>query len=371
MLYIRRIFLPMYRVAVMIVNTVVQVLLAIAVVIILFVFAFFIYNRELLQVIQNRSNKAQEVPIFSGIVDIAEVNNRQFNTRDDTHPTFKDINPSYNQAAGAEFTYNFWLYVNIKDLEWNVDENQIFRADAGLTNDDLILLLKGNNIAYTYQNLCKRNKTDILVKCPLIKLQRGGDILSVEFNTMNSPEAVREQSRNVCREQSNDWNYINAHKLAISGLQNGPNATNYDSKWFMVTVIIQDTNPLDPLPMRNKCRCRIFVNGTMELDRYVDGQIGGFTRNASVLRQNESNLHIAPKVASSYQLDANKTRHIMMADLTYFNYALDAAAIVERFKAGFNKTFATLTSSSSEDPLKGASVDALSYGSDRKQLMSF
>lgn len=359
----------------------VQVFLAVVIVILLFMFAFFIYNREVIQAIQNSSKKTQVVPIFSGIIDLADVKNRVINTRDTSHPTYKSLNPSYNQASGAEFTYNFWLYTDHDALD-DIDEDTVVKTDSGIETGDLVLLLKGDKTSYSYKNACGQPKTDVMIKCPLIKLQRGGDVLSVEFNTLSSPDAVREQSRNTCHEQSVDWKYMNAHKLAISGLRNGPNAANYSKKWYMVTVVIQDTNPLDPLPMRNKCRCRIFVNGTLELDRYVDGSIGSWSRDASVLRQNQGNLHIAPTVSFTPQgsstptttLDIssqNHSRKIMMADLTYLNYALDPASISNKFKEGFNKSFATLVDVTAYDPLKGANTASLSAGSDRKQLMGF
>lgn len=358
------------------VGALIQVLLAIVIVIVLFAFAFFTYNRELLKAIQNASRKAQEVPIFTGIVDLADVKNREFNTRESTHPSYRNINPSYNQLAGAEFTYNFWMFMDPAAIPLHV-AGEVQRTDAGISANDLVLFLKGNKTTYTYKNVCNVNKTDVLVKCPLVKLQRGGDVLSVEFNTLSSPEGVREQSRNTCKEASADWAYMNAHKLAISGLRTGPNATNYIGKWFMVTVIIQDTNPSDPLPMRNKCRCRIFVNGTLELDRYVDGKIGSFSRDASVLRQNQGNMHLAPVIEFSNNMrtmeisSTTNSRKMMMADMTYYNYALEPATISSMFKNGFNKSFAVLADTSTYDPLNGAKVDSLSYGSDKKQLNGF
>lgn len=361
------------------IGNVIQVFLAITIVIVLFAIAFFVYNQEMLRAIRNASNVKQVVPIFTGIIDLASTTGREFNTRDTTHPTYKPINLSVNQAAGAEFTYNFWMYTDLSSDSGSIypiptDDSQV-STDTGLSSDDLVLLLKGDNTSYTYKSICGRDKNDVLVKCPLIKYQRGGDVLSVEFNTLAGPEAIREQSRNTCREQSTDWNYMNAHKLAITGLRSGPNSSNFDKKWYMVTVIIQDTNPMDAMPMRNKCRCRILVNGTVELDRYVDGHLGSYGRQASVLRQNMSNLHVAPVISfpdnqTTKTITNDASRKVMMADLTYFNYALDTSVVKNMFESGFNKQFAALIESPSTDPLTGANVDSKSAGSDSRQTLT-
>lgn len=355
----------------------IQVLLAIGVVIVLFVIAFFVFNMELLKALQNASKKTKDVEIFSGIIDFATTRDISYNTRNTAHPAFRDVAPSYNQQSGAEFTYNFWLYSDLDDVFGEVNRSTLQNTDSGISSDDLVLVLKGNKDVYTYRNVCNKNKNDVLVKCPLIKLQRGGDVLTVEFNTFASPDGVREQAMNTCNNASTDWKYMNAHKLAVSGLRFGPNSSNYAKKWYMVTVVIQDTNPSDPLPMRNKCRCRIFINGTVELDRYVDGALGSYeSHNPSVLRINQSNLHVAPVISNgdvrTFTVDGDqKTRKLMMADLTYYNYAVDPAAIVAKFKGGFNKSFAPVTSGSVDDPLAGANVDSLSYSFEKRQLQSF
>lgn len=359
---------------------IVQVILAIVLVILLFTLAFFVYNSELLKAMQNASRKDKEVPVFTGIVDFATNKNTEYEVRDETHPSYREITPSYNQLAGAEFTYNFWLYTDFDGVNMAIPGNtSLQRTDTGLQSDDIVLLLKGSKTPYNYRNICSRtrrpvSKNDVLVKCPLIKLQRGGDVLVVEFNTLSSPEGIREQSRNTCADQSTDWKYMNSHKIAVSGLRTGPNAANYAQKWYMVTVIIQDTNPTDPAPLRNKCRCRIFINGTLELDRYVDGSIGQYNSNASVLRQNNANLHVAPVLTwsnnSTYSVANNKARKMMMADLTYYNYAMDPATIAAKFDSGFTKSFAVI-STVATDPLMGANVDNKSYPSENRQLSSF
>ncbi len=359
---------------------IVQVLLAIVIVIILFVIAFAVYNKEFINSLKTKNATKVEVPIFSGIMDLSASKDIRYNTQDKTSANYKNLMPSHNQKAGAEFTYNFWIYTDLEGEYTMPAENDVAQIDGGITDDDLVLFVKGSKTPYTYNNVCTtttsvQTKSDILVKCPLVKLQRGGDVLTVEFNTLSSPDAIREQARNVCIEQSTDWKYMNAHKLAVTGLRTGPNSSNYNQKWYMVTVIVQDTNPMDPLPIRNKCRCRIYVNGTMELDRYVDGSMGDF-QNQSVLRQNDGDLYFAPIIVIPGKTPVQTTksmqgsRKVMMADLIYYNYAIEPETIASKFKSGFNKNFAPVTTVSSMDPSVGANVESIAFASDKKQLMT-
>jgi hypothetical protein len=203
-------------------------------------------------------------------------------------------------------------------------------------------------------------KSDVKVKCPLVKLERGSDVLTVEFNTIASPEVVSENSRNICRETSTNWNFMNMHKIAIKNLRD----PKLDKKWIMVTVVINDTSPNDPLPLRNKTRCRIYVNGLLELDRYVDGGFG-LASGHSLLRRNNGMLYVSPSITTtpyefsipgytnnakmSTQISTNKTiggtpsnlpdNAVMMADLTYYNYGLDITTIKSLFQKGFTNVF--------------------------------
>lgn len=370
------------------VGELIQILLAIGIVVLLFVIVFFVYNKEMVKMMKEASRTKNEVPIFIGIMDLETTKDIRYTTQDKTSANYKNLVPSYNQKAGAEFTYNFWLFTDLTDEYPLPDQTDQVSVDPGLSTDDLILFVKGSKTAYAYSHVCAKSilptdtddsttKTDILVKCPLVKLQRGGDVLTVEFNTLSNPEAIRESAHDVCDDMSSDWNYMNGHKLAVSGLRTGPNASNYDKKWYMVTIIIQDTTPLDPLPIRNKCRCRIYVNNMLELDRYVDGSIGGYDQQ-SVLRTNKGDLYFAPIVTfkdnTTSEDKTTKTvknaRKIMMADFVYNNYAIDPSTIASRFKEGFKKEFSPVITVPVNDPVAGGNVWSVSAAAEKKQLVS-
>ena len=322
--------------------TLVQVLIALVIVIVLFVIAFYIYNREYITAIQTASQLRKRVDIFKGIKDLKYNKNELYDTYDKTHPTYKDLQISVNQKGGAEFTYNFWIY---KDNTINLTRDTLpIKTDQGLRTDDIILLLKGIKKTYSYRGLCGTPKNDVLVKCPLIKLQSDLDVMTVEINTVSSPDGVHEMSRNTCSDASKDWRKMNSHILAIEGLSK----PNFDKKWFMVTVVMQDVTPVDPLPFRNRVRIMIYVNGVIELDRYVDGRLSSVADDASIIRQNMAPLYVAPtlKVDRSgtevtIELPASiPEKSLYMADLSYHNYALPIEEIKALHKDGFTKTVA-------------------------------
>jgi hypothetical protein len=320
---------------------VMQILVAILLVIILFVIGFFIYNMELANSIRNAGRLQKETIIYSGVKDLYSNKNEQYNTTNKDDVTFLDIGPSVNQSSGAEFTYNFWLYLDYTKIA-AASENETVLTDNGIKDKDIVLFLHGDKNVYTYKNICNNDKTDVMIKCPLVKLERAANVLTVELNTMNSPDGVHEESRSTCTTRSNDWRTVNSHKLSIEGLRTVPE---YDKKWFMVTLIVQDTSPTDPLPLRNKVRCRVFINGINELDRFVDGGLN--PTSPSILRVNQGNFHVAPTLTwtenASTLTNVNaisEAATIYMADLSYFNYVLDKDTIKKMYESGFSKKYA-------------------------------
>jgi hypothetical protein len=367
----------------------VQVIIALVVVIVLFVVAFYIYNREYIQAIQTATQTRRTVDIFKGIKDLATNNDEKYETQDRTNPSFKDMRLSVNQKGGAEFSYNFWLYKNQSNLENSIPVDTLSNTtDAGLRTDDIILILKGLKQTYTYKNLCNKEKTDLLVKCPTIKLQQRGKVLSVEVNTIHGPDNVHESSRDTCRDLSRDWKTRNSHLVALDGL----NAVNFDKKWFMVSVIVQDVTPYDPLPFRNRVRIAIYINGVLELDRYVEGKLASMGDDATVIRQNNAPLFIAPKITfdrfnrihpdtAALEYTPSKKAGIpdnfpekvlYMADATYFNYVLSE----DEIKALFANRFSTNVAPSPADTQIARDViadmkESIAYTSGEKQLAEF
>lgn len=357
-----------------------QVIIAVIVVIILFVIGFSVYNLETLKAIQDASRQKRRTDIFVGVKDLVQNGEDIYTTTDESSASYKDLGLAVNQLGGAEYSYNFWLYVkrDTYGIATQMPDKQktVQPTDAGLAASDIVLLLRGNKTPYTYKNICGKDKTDILVKSPLIKLERNANVLSVEFNTTAAPDVTHESSRNTCGDNSTNWATMNNYKIAVSGLRE---KSNLDAKWFMVSVIVQDTTPADPLPLRNKTRCAIYINGVLELERYTEGRlIKDENAATTVLLQNQGPLYLYPEIRGATGA-ALTTRHVnlttkekglMMADLSYYNYALSTEEITSLFNAGFKKQMAPKLSEFTASAKKDIFSD-VSLAPNKKQLTSF
>lgn len=373
----------------MIVTSTIQIVIAIALAIILFVIAFSVYNMETVRAIQESGKIKKRTDIFKGVKDLSQNKDEIYNTIDPTHPTYRDLGDSINQKAGAEYTYNFWMYLQKPSTGSNIfgtDYTGVFYTDNGFTqkerdslkkdvslNKPLILFLRGNKNTYVYKNLCSGQdnnteyKADVLVKNPMIKLEKGGDVLSVELNTVSTPDAVQERSRDTCGESlRKDWEAANKHKIAVKGLTE---REELQDKWFMVSLVVQDTFPSDPIPLRNKVRVRLYVNGVLELDKYLDGKLSETSSTATVLKQNNGNFYLAPVVrvgtsdASVVLNSTDDVGKVRMADLSFFNYALDNTELSDLFSAGFSKIIAQGVTDNGLLSGAGSSLNDLSFAS--------
>lgn len=357
------------------IDSIVQVIIALLIALGLAAIGMYVYSTEKVNLTMANSGPMHMTPIITGVVDLKRTNNDEYNTTDKSAYNYREIMPAVNQLPGAEFTYNFWVWKDTAAFQPVNDLNGdgVERTDSGLTAQDVVLFIKGMNFAQPYNNLCSTKtsavvKRDVLVKCPLVKFERGTDVLTVEFNTLRSPDVVAANSRNTCSEVSVSWKKMNAHKLSIAGFRDA----NYDKKWFMVTVIIQDTNPLDPLPLRNKCRCRVFVNGRMELDRYVDDSFytsASFTKEPSILQQNNGNFYVAPIVkqqivsnnaatsgTASFDFSTLKIEQMFLGDITYYNFEVDPATLKGLYSSG-----CTMSSARNDFDITKASLQEKSF----------
>ena len=379
----------------------IQVFLAVLIVVILFIIAMVLYNKEMVNAIRQTSTIQKSIQVFSGIIDFATTTNVSYDTLNPNAPNYLNLGKSINQLPGAAYSYNFWLYIDNSDYSKSgtvsggtkpifsaptdsTNQGQLY-TDSGLSGkptpngDDLpfILFLRGSNRVLKYSNICSRLanspgnipgyndqtndvKTDILVKSPLVKLEHNGQVLTVEFNTLAYPDAVKTGSRNTCVEINNSWYYINQYKVGLKGIANTGIPTEELSKqWFMVTIVLQDTYPSYPLPLRNKIRSQIYINGSLELDKYVIGNLADQTNSsATPLRSSQGNLYINPKLADSINNPGsdlsmtkdnnpnlnNNPNKFMMADLTYYNYALQPSDVLKLFNVKHNTNYAPILS---------------------------
>lgn len=96
------------------------------------------------------------------------------------------------------------------------------------------------------------------------------------------------------------------------------------------------------------------------------------SENPTVLRLNSGHLHIAPQVMftsgnTTYQTyKPNTEKALMMADLTYYNYALEASEIDTLFASDFTKSAAAPPGG---EVLKDAEIYEKAVKPTKKQLI--
>ena len=179
-------------------NLILQIILGIFIVLIMGFIAYSIFDREYLSSIRLYNTNKKETQIFTGIYpfDLSQARIETINKND---PYYLNINPSVNQNGGAEYSYNFWLYFNIKPSSGKIIEKN--SDDVSSINNDsfIVLFYKGVKqfVPYKQNRLsCDTDKVDgdqpnpyILVKNPLVKLNNNGKELVVEYNNLNNPDS--------------------------------------------------------------------------------------------------------------------------------------------------------------------------------------
>ena len=103
---------------------------------------------------------------------------------------------------------------------------------------------------------------------------------------------------------------------------------NYNDKWTMITVVVQETNPANDIIFRNKASVKIYVNGFLHMTKTVGSE------SSTAMRHNHGKLHINPDKAGD-----NST---MIAELLYSNYVLTPVEITALYKEDFTKKGMTM-----------------------------
>jgi hypothetical protein len=331
--------------------------------------------------------------------------------RDD--PYFVDINPSVNQNGGAEYSYNFWLYFNTTYT--NSGERIVSKYSttgypeitAGQKKSDayIILFYKGVKQLVPYKQYnysCDTTKTDgkplkyILVKNPLVKISNDAKTLIVEYNNLSTPDTFNSSSiklnctsRTIGDYSTDKINDLNKNKLGIKGIE----TSLYSKTYNMITIVMQESPSNEEALFQNRTNCKIYFNGTIIADRSTyNNDIGTDTTNiiSTAMKKNLGSLFINPsdiigdiEIASAA---GNENRYIKkvhetdgetsslkdcplkMADMSYFNYALNEGEIKLLYSKGFDSKMSDIgTRSMGLDKkyfIKGNKIDLNMYDND-------
>jgi hypothetical protein len=327
----------------MIDNPLIQVIVSLIILLFLGYFAYNIYLIEFEKMLKNQSDIRKEVDVIQGILDFNDKKNVKLETYNKAAQGYVDINPSINQEGGAEYSYNFWLYV---------DRDNIDKVFGTAEKKDIVLFLKGETKLYHSaknkncgnRTLAQKEHINIMIKNPLVKLKPDGTSIVIEYNNIYTPESYQDRSNLgiQCAEiDANSWNSKHKNMLGIYNLD-------FNRKWFMVTLIMKEVADSNNVLMNNRASCKMYINGLNVLDKKVEVVYNGKSLSAT-FKSNKSPLHINPSLddlKDPYKVFGNrhiKTENaVKMADLKYFNYAIDEPKIAEIYSNGFSKKKANI-----------------------------
>jgi hypothetical protein len=350
-------------------NPVTQVIIALIILLLMGYVAYNIYLIELHHMFKGNNDIRKETEIFNGIIDFNDIRELKYNTKNRAHEKYRDISPSINQQGGAEYTYNFWLYV---------DQGKITQLKND-SNKDILLFLKGEKHFYYNNDFnynCMFKSTDnskikhpiLLTKNPLVRLSADGKNLAVDYNNILSPESYQNNSKyNRCDNVDNNkpWWDRNKNMIGIYDIE-------FSNKWFMVTIVMKEIADNNNILTKNRAICRIYINGLLVFENKLETVYGSNQDiYSATFKNNNSPLYINPIFNMKYEatsagrktsgdamniieknlpyLDMNLIKYdekynnenpndisgiIKMGDLKYYNYALEADAINQLFRNG-------------------------------------
>jgi len=356
-------------------NLILQIILGIFLILIMGFIAYSIFDSEYLSSIRLYNTNKKETKIFTGIYPLT-LDQAKIETINKNDPYYLNINPSVNQNGGAEYSYNFWLYFNLKpSAKGIIEKNNDGSADQ---NKDafIVLFYKGVQqfVPYKQNRLsCDSDKGDsvqpypyILVKNPLVKLNNNGKELVVEYNNLNNPDSFNSSAVNlVCNNVKDKMYGTNINKLGVKNI----NTDMYNKTWNMITIVLQESPSNEEKLFTNRTNCKIYFNSTLISDRSTFNNdvlnINNETGISTAMKNNIGNLYINPKanIEKAYNnniiavADQNlisriesqinedgikKDSPVKMADMSYFNYALNDNQILELYNKGFEKKMSDL-----------------------------
>lgn len=363
----------------------IQIVLAIFLILIMGFIAYSIFDSEYLNSIKIFNTNKKDTYIFKGIYEfdqkmgVVDTNNKD-------SPYYKDLNPSVNQNGGAEYSYNFWLYYNIKDFSNNLIDN------SDNKNKYIVLFYKGINSLLPYNQYnysCDtvgtnlRPKKYVVVKNPLIKINNDGTEVIVEYNNINHPDTFNSTSSKLnCKTAS--LLDSKSNKLGIKDIDNRM----YNKTFNMITVVMQENPANEDDLFVNRTNCKVYFNGTLISDRSTlnnDLANENNTDNYStVMKKNSGYFYLNPYphfrgIENDYIQNAigeiiesdeiTKDIPLKIANLSYHNYALSTDDILQLYNKKFNNTLVKLAANTTREFKTGNKVNYDMYDTEEETAL--
>jgi hypothetical protein len=271
-----------------------QVMFALAVSVVILYGMLAIIQKESGKSSPKASSQMQKTVVIPGITD----SSRTF-AYETTNPAavdaewFRSMPRSVNQRGGASFTYTSWISLPRP-------------GDIAAGNDPYVLFVKGdsNPVKLATEQAGKRAlvSTQPIAFCPSVTFSPSRKELTVEFNTSKT---VR-------------------NTVQVSGDKSVAEWLGLD--WFLLSIVAQDVYG-GSVP--TGAAVDVYINDTLVGTRNIKGES---------IQQNDGPMVVFPK---SIPAQPNVDPPVRVADVTYYNYPLQRAAISKVYRAGPSKTMYT------------------------------
>ena len=315
-------------------NPLMQVIISLIILLLMGYVGYNIFLIELQNMFKGQNDIRKEIYILNGTYDLSN-SEVKYNTLDKTQSNFKDINPSINQDGGAEYSYNYWLFI---------DQDKLKNIDNG--EKDIILFLKGEKILYSNNkfnyNCSNANSTNnpvIITKNPLVRLSGNGKRIAVEYNNIYNTESYQQGSmyKNCNRfSSSTEWNDRNKNMLGIYDIE-------FNSKWFMVTIVMKEVSDSNNVLSINRASCKMYINGVKLLDKKVETKYDSKIYSAT-FKNNSSPFYINPRIDYKTPYENVTVGSVLkISDIKYYNYSINDEMISSLYNKGFNNNVADTT----------------------------
>ena len=337
-------------------NPLTQVIISLIILLLMGYLAYNIYLIELQHMFKGRNDIRKETVISSGIFDYGSNLEKMFNTVNRASESYLDISPSINQEGGAEYSYNFWLYVDQESIGKIIVDNAVNKKD-------IVLFYKGEKNFYHNKNSnynCSGLTNTVagtpiwptlITKNPLIRINSDGTMLAIDYNNILNPDSYQHGSLyKGCGNLGGDadkWDKKNHNMLGVYDIK-------FNNKWFMVSVVMKEVADNNNILTQNRAMCKIYINGMVVYDNKVETQYGtNGDKYSATYKNNRSPFYINPKFSSANiktelnpyfnlsdgTLEGGKkiTDVLKMGDLTYYNYAINSDIINQTYNKGITK----------------------------------
>uniref|UniRef100_A0A6C0BG00 Uncharacterized protein n=1 Tax=viral metagenome TaxID=1070528 RepID=A0A6C0BG00_9ZZZZ len=298
-------------------NIIIQVIFGLVVIILLYVITLVVLNVDSIVASKSVTVRPRDMTlVIDGYAPSSQMANKSYNTINPFVEDFRKIGRSINTHGGAQFTYQLWM--KIEDITIANFENQVLllKGDNRKYNIGLYDITSGKLIDDTFKN-------DYAIKSPLIKFGSSYKDIIVEFNTNKTLNYSTHIKTNTDGDPISKRNALSL--LPIN--------------WYLFTFVFED-NFSQTDSSENGIKFTFYMNDFPY--HSVSASSDPILRN-NFLKQNEGNLHILPGMKTVNDF-------IKLANIKYYNYAVDHASVMSEYSKGPPKHAATLVAQNVAKP---------------------